>query len=71
VAGNRWRSQIVQDLRKMMKLNRHHSLFKRGRIAESLAEHDRLMEAIAARNSAAAARLMREHFALGLAAAGG
>src|SRR5580765_3622123 len=35
VAGNRWRTQIVADLRKVMKLNRHHSLFKQGRIAES------------------------------------
>jgi DNA-binding GntR family transcriptional regulator len=29
IAGNRWRDQIVADLRKVMKLNRHHSLFKR------------------------------------------
>ena len=28
VAGNRWRMQIVADLRKVMKLNRHHSLLK-------------------------------------------
>lgn len=30
IAGNRWRSQIVADLRKMMKLNRHHSCSSRG-----------------------------------------
>jgi hypothetical protein len=30
MAGNRWRTQIVGDLRKVMKLNRHHSLFKQG-----------------------------------------
>ncbi|MBT9503864.1 MAG: GntR family transcriptional regulator, partial [Burkholderiaceae bacterium] len=30
VAGNRWRTQIVTDLRKVMKLNRHLSLFKQG-----------------------------------------
>ncbi len=30
IAGNRWRSQIVADLRKVMKLNRHHSLLSRG-----------------------------------------
>jgi len=30
IAGNRWRQQIVADLRKVMKLNRHHSLFKQG-----------------------------------------
>ena len=28
IAGNRWALQIVTDLRKVMKLNRHHSLFK-------------------------------------------
>ena len=32
IAGNRWAMQIVTDLRKVMKLNRHHSLFKQGRL---------------------------------------
>ncbi len=69
IAGNRWRTQIVADLRKVMKLNRHHSLFRQGRIADSLAEHRALMSAIAAREAVKAARLMREHFAGGLQAA--
>ena len=69
VAGNRWATQIVGDLRKVMKLNRHHSLFKQGRIAESLAEHRALMQAIAARDGDGAARLMRAHFDHGLDAA--
>jgi DNA-binding GntR family transcriptional regulator len=69
VAGNRWAEQMVTDLRKVMKLNRHHSLFKQGRIDESLAEHRALMQAIAARDGAAAARLMRAHFDSGLGAA--
>jgi DNA-binding GntR family transcriptional regulator len=69
IAGNRWRSQIVGDLRKVMKLNRHHSLFKQGRIAESLAEHRAVMRALEQRDATAAARLMREHFVNGLAAA--
>jgi DNA-binding GntR family transcriptional regulator len=69
LAGNRWAEQMVLDLRKVMKLNRHHSLFKRGRLAESLAEHRALMAAIAQRDADAAARLMREHFAHGLEAA--
>ncbi len=68
-AGNRWALQIVQDLRKVMKLNRHQSLFKRGRLAESLAEHRAVMAAIAARQPDEAARLMRAHFDNGLAAA--
>jgi DNA-binding GntR family transcriptional regulator len=69
IAGNRWRTQIVADLRKVMKLNRHHSLFKQGRIAESLAEHRAIMQAIAARDGKRAASLMRAHFQSGLAAA--
>ena len=69
IAGNRWRAQIVGDLRKVMKLNHHHSLFKRGRIAESLQEHRALMQALHARDADRATRLMRAHFDNGLAAA--
>ena len=69
IAGNRWAEQVVTDLRKVMKLNRHHSLYKQGRIADSLAEHHALMAAIAGREGAAAARLMRAHFDSGLEAA--
>jgi DNA-binding GntR family transcriptional regulator len=69
IAGNRWRSQIVGDLRKVMKLNRHHSLFKQGRMAESLAEHRAVMQALENRRPDQAAHLMREHFTNGLAAA--
>jgi DNA-binding GntR family transcriptional regulator len=61
----------VTDLRKVMKLNRHLSLFKQGRLADSLAEHRAVMAAIAARNPAEATRLMRAHFDNGLAAAAG
>jgi len=69
IAGNRWCQQIVADLRKVMKLNRHHSLFKQGRLADSLAEHRALMAAIEAREAAKATRLMRAHFDNGLEAA--
>jgi DNA-binding GntR family transcriptional regulator len=68
-AGNRWRTQIVTDLRKVMKLNRHHSLFKQGRLADSLAEHRALMAALEARQVQHATALMRAHFASGLEAA--
>ena len=69
IADNRWRDQLVADLRKVMKLNRHNSLLKSGRIAESLAEHRAVMHALAARDSTLAAQCMREHFTNGLGAA--
>jgi DNA-binding GntR family transcriptional regulator len=69
IAGNRWRSQIVADLRKVMKLNRHHSLFKQGRITDSLAEHRAVMAALERRDAPAAAARMREHLGRGLEAA--
>jgi DNA-binding GntR family transcriptional regulator len=69
IAGNRWAMQIVVDLRKVMKLNRHHSLFKQGRLSDSLAEHRALMDAIEARDAEGARALMRAHFEHGLEAA--
>ncbi len=69
IAGNRWRNQMVADLRKVMKLNRQHSLLKSGRIEESLAEHAQVMQALAARDATAAAASMQAHFANGLEAA--
>ena len=68
-AGNRWRNQMVADLRKVMKLNRHNSLLKSGRIEESLAEHAAVMEALARRDPAAARDRMQAHFRNGLEAA--
>ena len=58
LAGNRWRNQMVADLRKVMKLNRHNSLLKSGRVQESLEEHRRVMEALLARDAAAARERM-------------
>ncbi|MBK6593964.1 MAG: GntR family transcriptional regulator [Burkholderiales bacterium] len=69
IANNRWRDQMVADLRKVMKLNRHNSLLKTGRIAESLAEHQAIMAALLARDAASTQESMREHFANGLEAA--
>jgi len=69
IADNRWRDQLVADLRKVMKLNRHHSLLKSGRVAESLKEHQALMDALLAHDPALSAQRMREHFANGLEAA--
>ena len=69
IANNRWRDQMVADLRKVMKLNRHNSLLKSGRIDESLKEHRAVMAALVARDPAAAMDRMREHFSNGLEAA--
>jgi DNA-binding GntR family transcriptional regulator len=69
IANNRWRDQMVADLRKVMKLNRHNSLLKSGRINESLAEHQAIMSALLARDPQGAAARMREHFQNGLQAA--
>ena len=62
IAGNRWRTQIVADLRKVMKLNRHHSLFRKGRLSDSLGEHRSIMSALAQGDPALAAQAMRAHF---------
>lgn len=69
LCDNRFLSQVVADLRKVMKLNRHQSLFKRGRIEDSLQEHAAIVQALAQRNPAAARQAMHTHFANGLAAA--
>jgi DNA-binding GntR family transcriptional regulator len=69
IADNRWRDQMVADLRKVMKLNRHNSLLKSGRIEESLAEHQGIMNALLARDAAATVQAMQAHFQNGLEAA--
>ena len=69
IANNRWRDQMVADLRKVMKLNRHNSLLKTGRIEESLAEHQAIMDALLARDAGLTAQRMRAHFVNGLEAA--
>jgi DNA-binding GntR family transcriptional regulator len=67
--SNKWSRQMVADLRKVMKLNRHNSLLKAGRIDESLAEHRLVMAALERRDAAAAMARMQEHFRNGLEAA--
>jgi DNA-binding GntR family transcriptional regulator len=69
IAGNKWRNQMVADLRKVMKLHRHNSLLKSGRIQESLDEHARVMQALAKRDADGARERMQEHFRNGLEAA--
>lgn len=69
IANNRWRDQMVADLRKVMKLNRHNSLLKSGRIEESLREHQALLDALFARDVTESVARMQAHFANGLEAA--
>jgi DNA-binding GntR family transcriptional regulator len=69
IAGNRWRDQMVADLRKVMKLNRQHSLNKSGRLEDSLREHRAVMEALLKRDPKATVKRMQEHFRNGLEAA--
>jgi len=69
IADNRWRNQMVADLRKVMKLNRHNSLLKSGRIEESLGEHRSLMAALRAKDPVQCQLRMQAHFKNGLEAA--
>lgn len=69
IADNRWRQQMVADLRKVMKLNRHNSLLKTGRLADSLAEHQAVMDALLARDPELTRARMQAHFQNGLEAA--
>jgi DNA-binding GntR family transcriptional regulator len=69
IANNRWRDQMVADLRKVMKLNRAQSLLKAGRIEESLAEHATIMAALMKRDAVAAQAAMRSHIESGQEAA--
>jgi DNA-binding GntR family transcriptional regulator len=60
-AGNRWLQIVIGDLRKLLKLSRHHSLRLEGRLAASLAEHRALMKALHRQDADAAEQIMREH----------
>jgi DNA-binding GntR family transcriptional regulator len=68
IDGNRWRLQIVGDLRRLMKLNRHHSLFREGRLAESLEDHRAIVKALLSRDAEACRQLVTAHFCNGLSA---
>ena len=69
IADNKWRDQMVADLRKVMKLNRAQSLLKVGRIEQSLAEHAAIMAAMKLRDAKGARAAMRAHINGGMAAA--
>jgi len=52
---------VIEDLRKVIKLSRHHSLFIDGRLEQSLAEHRAILEALMARDSGGSEEAMRAH----------
>ena len=65
IADNRWLLHVIEDLRKVIKLSRHHSLFSDGRLEQSLAEHRAILDALSARDADAAEQHMRDHIRSG------
>lgn len=65
LAGNRWMLSVIQDLRKVLKLSRLHSLSLEGRLQQSLDEHRVIMAAFEARETAKAEKLMHDHLLSG------
>ena len=68
LSGNRWLLSVIQDLRKVLKLSRLHSLSLEGRLQQSLEEHRAIMAAMEAGNPAAAESVMQEHLLSGRSA---
>ena len=65
IADNRWVTQVILDLRKVLKLTRLHSLTIDGRLQQSLAEHRSIIAALNARDPIVAEKAMQEHLAAG------
>jgi DNA-binding GntR family transcriptional regulator len=61
LANNRWLSQSIADLRKILKLSRLQSLGAPGRLAQSLSEHMTVLAALKSRDSEGAEAAMRTH----------
>lgn len=61
LADNRWLSDMVDGLRKLLSLSRHKSLAYPGRIQESCAEHLAIFAALKARDPEGAEALTRKH----------
>lgn len=64
-AGNRWLLQVIQDLRKVLKLARHNSLSLEGRLQQSLDEHRLIMAALEAGDAKLAEQRMHDHLVSG------
>jgi len=61
LSGNRWLTSVIQDLRKVLKMSRLHSLSLEGRLQQSLDEHRAIMAAFAAGHAEEAERLTHDH----------
>ena len=68
IAGNKWMNGVIEDLRKVLKLQRKDSLSRGGRMQSSLLEHREILQAILKRDPASAEVAMRKHLARGLEA---
>lgn len=65
LASNRWLLSVIQDLRKVLKLSRLHSLSLEGRLQQSLEEHRAIMAAFEAGEVAKTEKLMHDHLLSG------
>lgn len=60
-SANRWLQRITSDLRRILRLARHHQLTNPGRLRGSLEEHRRIMEGLRARDVDQVDKQMQEH----------
>lgn len=65
LANNRWMLSVIQDLRKVLKRSRMHSLSLEGRLQQSLEEHRSIMAAFEAGDAARAEKVMHDHLLSG------
>jgi DNA-binding GntR family transcriptional regulator len=65
LSGNRWLLTVIQDLRKVLKLSRMHSLSLEGRLQQSLDEHRAILASMLAGDAAKAEREMHDHLLSG------
>ncbi len=71
VAGNRRLAQMIDELRAVLKLQRHDSLYLEGRLVASLEEHRELLAALREHDAEAARSAMQRHIESSRRALGG